>query len=158
MLSLNQKYHLPEKYLWFILSELSFMAAIILFFMSIYDLSFGVLAFWIYAFLIIIPAIIYFQIYNYFFSFTVNAGAITVNTGILIQRSKSLSFRNIQNIEIVQGFIESFFNISTINIWTASPGQAAKNGKIKSVPDISLILDSKDADWLKNFILNQNEA
>ena len=76
---------------------------------------------------------------------------ITISTGILLRRFKSVSFDQVQDIDITVGILKSIFGLGDINIWTASQSQTG-NGLPKS--DGALTLGSKDAEWLKNFILD----
>lgn len=90
-------------------------------------------------------------------SFIVNEDSITKNYGVLTKRSNTLTFDKIQNIDSVISIFSSLFNLTKLNIWTASPSQTViSKGSSQNNPDIVLTLDRTDADWLKNFILSKN--
>ncbi len=87
-------------------------------------------------------------------NFIVSEKTLTINSGILIKKSKSIPFSSIQNIIIKKGIIAMIFGVSRINIWTASPGQIRiNNGNSENRPSGSLLIMNEDAEWLKNFIL-----
>jgi len=81
---------------------------------------------------------------------------ITFNSGIFVKHSKTISFDRVQNAETVMGWIASYFDISEISVWTASPGQST--GEVLArTPDGLFYLSSKDAAWLKYFILKKQK-
>jgi uncharacterized membrane protein YdbT with pleckstrin-like domain len=149
MITLNEKGRLPEMFQWYLLTELSTVAAAILIFCSIMDLSWGIAAFWLYSLFIIIPGLVYLRIYSCYFYFTVSAGNLTITSGIFTKRSKSINFDAVQNVENEQGLIQRAFKLATTSIWTASPQQGPQG---RNAPDIQLILNAEDAEWLKNYI------
>lgn len=113
------------------------------------------------AFLIIViflglPASLYLLLYYNSFTFIIEDTKITINSGVVIKRSKSIPFNIIQNVENVRGIFHRIFGLSNINIWTSSPEQIkAYKGSTVHKPDGSLDLLIDDGEWLKNFILNR---
>ena len=91
-------------------------------------------------------------------SFIVEEDKITINKGVIFKKSKTIAYRSIQNINILKGPLQGLAGISSINIWTASPGQKSNRGN-QDTPgksDGSLLLNTTDATWLRNFVLNNN--
>lgn len=87
-------------------------------------------------------------------NYIVGEKTLTINSGILIKKSKSIPFTSVQNINNDRGPVAMIFGVSKINIWTASPSQIdIKNGTSKNKPSGLLILRRDDAEWLKNYIL-----
>ena len=86
-----------------------------------------------------------------FTSFTVTNNQITIASGIITRRFKSISFDQVQDVDITIGIVKFFFGLGDINIWTASQSQA---GGGLAQPGATLTLRPKDAEWLKNFILD----
>jgi len=105
---------------------------------------------------IILPAIIWIYFDYKSRSFIVESNRITINSGILIKRSKLIPFDKIQNIENFKGLLLRICGISKLYIWTASPQQIQISRKKTSYrSDGILVLDVDDSEWLKNFILNK---
>jgi membrane protein YdbS with pleckstrin-like domain len=87
-------------------------------------------------------------------SYVVSEKTITINSGILVKRSKSIPFESIQNTTSNRGPMAMIFGISRINIWTASPAQIQiRNGNSENRPSGSLLLRKDDVEWLKEHIL-----
>jgi len=111
------------------------------------------------AFLILViflglPVSLYLLLYYNSFTFIIEDTKITINSGVVIKRSKSIPFNIIQNVENVRGIFHRIFGLSNVNIWTSSPEQIkAYKGSTVHKPDGSLDLLIDDGEWLKNFIL-----
>ena len=89
-------------------------------------------------------------------NFEVSEKTITINSGILIKKSKSIPFDSVQNINNSRGLVAMIFGVSKINIWTASPGQIhINNGNSENRPSGSLLIARNDAEWLKDYILKK---
>jgi len=58
------------------------------------------------------------------FSFTVTELNITINSGIIVRKSKTIDFVRIQNVDVVSNPFQMIFGISRVDIWTASPNQS----------------------------------
>ncbi|MDF1496972.1 MAG: PH domain-containing protein [Patescibacteria group bacterium] len=106
-----------------------------------------------------IPIAICYAISHFNISYNVEEDKITINKGILFKKSKTIAYHSIQNINILKGPLQSLAGISSINIWTASPGQQLghHNHDTPGKADGSLLLNTTDANWLRDFILNNNE-
>lgn len=163
MIALNKRNHLPASLNWYSLAIvfLYFVLplapiAVAVFVASKYIAIPGSAAYslWaalaVYSLLIIIGYLLILLRYA-FTTFVVTNNEITISTGILLRRFKSVSFDQVQDIDITVGILKSIFRLGDMNIWTASQSQIG-NGLPRS--DAMLTLDSKDAEWLKNFILD----
>ena len=140
-MELNKKHKLPSRAKW----KVVFIASLSLFlFLLISEVFFFMM------FFIITPLVIYALLFLHLFSFVVQEDKITLNYGIIIKHSDTISFRNMQNVKNFRGIIDQLFGLSKVSIWTASPEQ---NHERK--PDGRLILLRLDADWLKDFILSE---
>lgn len=74
-----------------------------------------------------------------------------------MKHSNSITFDKIQNVECSNGPIMNFFNISQLNLWTASPSQIIiQRGRSENQAVESLLLNSADAFWLKEYILGKH--
>jgi len=105
------------------------------------------------AIIIGIPFYIYISLMYNSWSFLVNENDITINSGILVKKSKIIPFSMIQNINRKQGVLMGMFGIANIDIWTSSPSQININeGKTSNKPDGNIVLTNEDADWLQGFI------
>lgn len=132
---------------------------IVIFFISLSGAGSGgfLPIFFSFLFVIGLPYAIYKIIKINNISFVVNENSITKNYGVLTKRSNTLTFDKIQNINGVTSMFSSLFNLTKLNIWTASPSQTViSKGSSQNNPDIVLTLSLTDAEWIKNFILNKN--
>ena len=154
MISLNSSNKLPIKNIMFyILAEiipLSFLAILLLgkrgFFFSLLFIIF-----------IILPGCILIYLKFKFINFIVEDDKITINSGIIFKRSKSIPFDKIQNVENIKGILLRLFGISKVNIWTSSPEQIQVYKKETIYkPAGSLMLTVADGEWLNNFILSKH--
>jgi uncharacterized membrane protein YdbT with pleckstrin-like domain len=113
------------------------------------------------AFLILIiflglPLFLYLLLWYECFNFIIEENKITINSGIIIKRSKSIPFGTIQKVENIQGIMHRLFGLSRINIWTSSPEQIRTHkGTSIHRPDGRLDLLLEDGEWLNNFILDK---
>ena len=89
-------------------------------------------------------------------SFTVTDATLTVNSGILIKSSNAISFAQIQNISNTKGPLAAMLGLSKMNVWTASPSQIrVTKGETEHKPTGMLWLETTNAEWMKNFILEK---
>lgn len=103
-----------------------------------------------------IPIGLYFLISASMVYFIISEKQITVNSGILIKRSKSISFDKVQNVASESGVLARMFGLVKISIWTASPSQIEiKGGQTENRPDQVLYLENKDGEYVKNLILKR---
>ena len=113
------------------------------------------------AFLILViffgfPFFLYLMLFYNSFTFVVEDNKITINSGIITKRSKSIPFSIIQDVDNVSGILHRVFGLSEVNIWTSSPEQVqVYKGSTTHKPEGSLDLIAEDGDWLKNFILDK---
>lgn len=163
MIRIGEKTKLPANLkLYLVVRILGPMVLVV--FLYLFLLMFFFSNFLFMSFLAILGAIILFIIFGwvcliFFYKYTyivVGEGNITFNSGVFVKRSKTISFDRVQNVETAMGRIAAFFDVSDIAVWTASPGQSA--GDIPGhKPDGIFYLRSKDAEWLKNFILEKQK-
>jgi len=142
-------YHkLPINVWWYIIAKIFlFVFLIFLFFVLISAIAFFPLVLFL-SFLLLLTSFLSYR----FISFIIEEGKITKRSGIFIKNSKTVYFKNIQNIETKSGPLMKLFHIVEFKIWTASPGQKDKNQKER--PDIALGLLTESVDWLNNYILS----
>ncbi len=162
MLTLNVSHKLPRRIKWYWFTKI----ASLLFFVSLPFLFFGTIT-WILSILLLVvllgvPIFGYLMLYYRFFSFNVEQHQITVDKGIILKYSKSVAFDKVQSVSNFRSILERIFGLSTVNIWTASPGQirintASANTTSVSKPEISLVLEVKDGRWIQDFILSSKK-
>ena len=112
--------------------------------------------FWMIAIFIGLPIYLFLLIDFSAFKFTVDENKITINSGVLVKRSKSIAFNKVQNIENVKGILRQMFGLSTVRIWTSSVSQiSVHKAESENKPDGALTLETANADWLKNYILDK---
>jgi uncharacterized membrane protein YdbT with pleckstrin-like domain len=88
--------------------------------------------------------------------FVVEDNKITKVYGIFNIQSRAILFEKVQNVETSSGILRQLFGLTTIKIWTSSPEQIqAYKGSTNHVPDILLLLPTKDSIWLRDFILSK---
>jgi len=162
MIEIGKKNFLPvnfRNFLFFLFFALWFFALFIFLMIKFY---LGIIFAFLFLFFVGIPLLFYIFLYIKNFSFVFDQEKITVNSGILIKRSKTISFKNIQSVETITGIVEKFFNISRLEIFTASPKQIfsleGQKKRAKHLPDVTLYLLIEDAQFLKNFILEKKPS
>lgn len=163
MIELNKRNHLPASlgWYWLALVLLYFILPLVPIFFAVSLLGeyaaipaqfagmvWGALGFY---FLLVVIAYLMILLRLSFTSFVVTDNEITIESGIITQRHKSISFDQVQDTDITIDIFKLFFRLGDMNIWTASQSQAG-DGLPK--PSATLALDSKDAEWLKDFILD----
>lgn len=157
MITINTINKYPKKvYLRYILP-----CFIVLFLISLtsMDLSMFFGAFLGFSIFIGIPYSLFFFFRVGSYSFVVTENSITENYGVITKKSETVTFDKIQNIKYSSGLINRLFHLTQLNIWTASPSQTiTHNGTSENEPNIFLILDTTDADWIKNYILNKTNS
>lgn len=135
---------------------------IIIFFISLITLAAGKIsdavgAFFVLSLMIGVPYSFFFFLRIKSYSFVLTENSITQSYGIITKKSETISFDKIQNIKSSSSIFNRLFNLTQLTIWTASPSQAViNNGTSQNEPNIILLLDSTDADWLKNYLSNKN--
>ena len=157
MIELGKPNKIPGKVKWYILTYILLLLLIPSLFFSVFSKSFGVSLFSFLAFFVGLPTFLYLSIYYSRLIFIVENDKITINSGVIIRRSKSIPFDKVQNVENVGGILLRLFGLSRVNIWTSSPEQIQVNKKETTYrPDGRLELNTPDAEWLKNFILSKH--
>jgi membrane protein YdbS with pleckstrin-like domain len=148
MINLNTPNQLPSKIRWYWLTKILLL------------LSPSLLFFPVFLILVIflgLPLFLYLLLFYNSFTFIAEENKITINSGVVVKRSKSIPFSIIQNVENVRGLLHRVFGLSRVDIWTSSPEQIkAYKGSTTHKPDGSLDLIVEDGEWLKNFILNKS--
>ena len=148
MINLNTPNKLPSKIRWYWLVKIIILILL--------PGLFWHPLFWILTIFFGFPIFIYLLLFYNSFGFTVEDNKITINSGVIIKKSKSIPFNTIQNVENVKGVLYRIFGLSKVDIWTSSPEQIrAYKGSTTHKPDGSIDLITEDGDWLKNFILDK---
>jgi membrane protein YdbS with pleckstrin-like domain len=88
-------------------------------------------------------------------SFVLTDKSISVASGIFFQNSSTIRFDRIQDVATRRDPLLMLLGLTSVAIWTASPDQ--RLGKSKR-PDGLVILNSADADWLKNYLAEPGTA
>lgn len=103
-----------------------------------------------------IPYMFYILLYYYNTSFTFDNDKIVKRSGIIIKSSSAIHFNKIQNIDLKSDLLMRFFQMTLINIWTASQSQLSMSEDRKNVkPEIYLFLDTPEAEELRTFIIDK---
>ena len=159
MLKLQTTYKLPNKVYLAVLVRLILLILAISFVFYIpfnKSMPFSNL-FIIFGVLIGIPSFLITSLKVSSYSFILNENSITINSGIIIKQSKSIPFNTVQNVSCKAGPVLAQFNLSSVEIWTASPSQITiRNGRSETSPTNVLTLEKDDAHWLKDLITNTN--
>jgi uncharacterized membrane protein YdbT with pleckstrin-like domain len=161
MINLNTPNKLPKKIRWYILTKL---VLLIFFLCFITTLPFELLRvhlfnylFWPLLIFLGTPLFIYLSLDYNSINFIVEENKITINSGIIMKRSKSIPFGSIQHITNVSGIFRRLFGLSTVYIWTSSPSQIhISRGESGNRASGILELEKADGEWLKNFILSKH--
>lgn len=156
MFQINTENKLPLSFKWYALIK---MALLILLFSFLFTVFGKNIWFPVFCFIFIffgLPVWTYLVISLKFTSFIITEDSITTNSGILFKNSKTISFDRIQNSNASRGPLSGLFNLSKLNIWTASPSQIRiKRGRSNNKPEQFLWLKTEDANWLKGFIFKK---
>jgi membrane protein YdbS with pleckstrin-like domain len=154
---LNTELKLPSKLKWLVLAQLLLLSFAISFVVAIFGgRSAGVGVFIFFTVLIVLPIWLYEVVAFKCVSFTVTNATLTVNSGILVKSSNAISFAQIQNISNTKGPLAAMFGLSKMNVWTASPSQIrVTKGETEHKPTGMLWLETTNAEWMKNFILEK---
>lgn len=157
MIELNTPNKLPPKVKWYNLTKIILLILVASFPFLLINKGAWFLGFFLFfVFFVGLPAFVYFLLCYKFLTFIVENDRITINSGIIIKRSKSIPFDKIQNVDNVRGILARLFGISEVNIWTSSPEQIQVYQKeTVHKPAGSLELNVADGERLKNFILSK---
>jgi len=156
-MELNKSNKLPPKLKWYILVKLLLIIFVPSFVLYMINTDLGKSFFIFLFFFPVLPVFLYLWLYYSVFSFVVENDKITMNSGIIIKRSKSIPFNQVQNVDIVRGLLQRVFGLCRVNIWTSSVGQIQFSKKEATRrPDGTLDINAPDGEWLKNFILTKH--
>ena len=154
---LNAVLKVPSKLKWFVLAQLLLVLFVISLVIAVFGgLSAGVGVFVFFTMLVVIPIWLYKIAALNCVSFTVTDGTLTINSGIFTKRSCAISFTQIQNVATTRGPLTAMFGLSELSVWTASPNQIrVEKGNTHHRPTGLLWLETANAEWMKNFILEK---
>jgi uncharacterized membrane protein YdbT with pleckstrin-like domain len=163
MIPLNTKQGVPAilPWYWLFMNGISFLLPSLLFFILIGFISkaVGFMDIWSWVcffialmFLFLLLAFIMQLIRYLFFSYLITQHEITISWGIINRHSVAVRFEEIQNTRIEMSLSKRIFGLADILIWTAADDQATGD---TAKPDITMILTEANANWLKDFMLNQ---
>ncbi|MFZ3074258.1 MAG: PH domain-containing protein [Minisyncoccales bacterium] len=112
--------------------------------------------FWLMAIFIGLPIYLILLVDYSAFNFILEEGKITLNSGVIVKRSKTIAFDKVQNVESVSGILRRMFGLSTVEVWTSSASQInVHKAESENAPDGRLTLQTPNAEWLKNYILDK---
>jgi len=154
-LELNQRYKLPSVVQFRVFTKFLLVISLISFPFSIPEESNFFEVFLGFSFLGS-PFLIYYLLKYHVINFVVNEDKITINKGIVIKRSSSISFDKVQNVETTRRILDTPFKLLLVKIWTASPEQInikIRKSKHKSAGELLIL--KEDAKWLKNYITDK---
>ena len=155
----NTEIYYPKRYLWYkLIGVILVLIAVLL--VAIYYDEYDFL--WRVFFMFLVLSVFYALFLYWFYintTFSFDDKRITKRSGILNKQSTVIQFDRIQNIKLRSDIIMRLFNISIIEIWTASQSQLSldKGGDNDTSADISLFLDSPQAEKLRLFMLEKEK-
>jgi membrane protein YdbS with pleckstrin-like domain len=82
-------------------------------------------------------------------SFVLTDKSISINSGVLFRNSSTIRFDRIQDVRVMRDPLHLILGLKSVAIWTASPDQRVGNTKR---PDGLLVLETDEADWLKEYL------
>lgn len=153
MLNANKVYKVPDILKWYQLTSLILISFIIAFPFALTGSYLN--AFKIILIIFVLPVWIFLLIDNRAISFYFDENKLTITKGIFFKKITSIPYTNIQNITIKSGMLLAVFDLSTIQIWTASQGQLTR--KRNNDPDGRLKLIKDDAINLNEIILQKSK-
>jgi membrane protein YdbS with pleckstrin-like domain len=106
---------------------------------------------YVYAIVLVGSGILTYQTFTFFLT----GKTLTTVGGYFYQNSSTFRFDKIQDIDTFRGPVHALLGLKTVTIWTASPDQFARK---KKRPDARILLDSNDADWLREYLSNPPAA
>ncbi|HEY4509736.1 hypothetical protein A2963_04920 [Candidatus Roizmanbacteria bacterium RIFCSPLOWO2_01_FULL_40_13] len=159
MLPLNIPNKLPKSLKWYVLTQLVLLFFVLSLFGIFFDKNAWFAVFYFALLFLGLPIWIYVMISNKFISFVITENTITINSGIVFKRSNTIAFDQVQNADNSRGPLSTFFGLSKLSIWTASPSQMhIEKGRSENKPEGTLWLRTVDADELKDFILSKKHS
>ena len=106
--------------------------------------------------LLVFGVIIFFVSYLEYSNFSLELGAksLTVKSGIIIKKNKTIAFDLIQSLDINYDPLIKIFDLVRVKIWTSSPQQINLNsGESNNQSELYFYLSSEDAEVLKQMIV-----
>jgi membrane protein YdbS with pleckstrin-like domain len=85
------------------------------------------------------------------FSFILTDQSVTIDSGILVQKSRVIRFDRIQDVEARRSALHMLLGLKSVAIWTASLDQIRGNSRR---PDGLIVLEAASADWLADFLIH----
>ena len=157
MITLNTPTKLPPSLKWYTLAKLAVIFFIIpLPFILLGNNTVLLTLFFSLVIFIALSIWLYTVILYSYVSFVVGENMITINSGIFVKQSNTISFGQVENVTSTKGPLAALFGFSKLNIWTASPSQIhVQSGNSNNKSAVLLWLKTADAEWLKNFILEK---
>lgn len=115
--------------------------------------TWGMLAFGLFG---VLGIIIYLYLYlEYsFFRFMVSPDGLTINSGIIVKGSRTITLPAIQSIDYTKDPIMAIFGIQQVRVWTSSPQQIEiKDGQTHNVAAATFFIVPEDFEELKKSLL-----
>jgi membrane protein YdbS with pleckstrin-like domain len=88
-------------------------------------------------------------------SFVLTDKNISISSGVLFRNSCTIRFDRIQDVRVMRDPLHLLLGLRSVAIWTASPDQRVGNAKR---PDGLLVLETDEADWLKEYLSDPAQA
>lgn len=159
MIKTNQALRFDPRYKSYLLSQLVFYIILLALAFSITNPTQFLISFFSSAMLFGIPAYIVIALVYHYRYYTINDHDLTINSGIIARRSKTIPFKSIQNIHQKQGLIMRLFKIVNVEIWTASASQMKPaNASGKNYPDGLIVLSKIDAQSFQDHSNKYNQS
>jgi membrane protein YdbS with pleckstrin-like domain len=164
VIPLNSRQFLPAKAFWYFTSRALLGAAVLLLFARFWHFlatspsarctgalcgSNGALAEWM---MYLLASIMLFNSILQFksFSFILTDHSVTIDSGLLVQKSRVIRFDKIQDVESRRNLLHMLLGLKSVAIWTASLDQSRGNTRR---PDGLIVLEADSADWLAGFLI-----
>lgn len=161
MISTELSNKLPGKV--FIYAATKFLLPILIFCLLLSfvtkNMSIGVGVFLFIFFFLGLPVLILLKLKFSSFSFIITENSLTTHSGIFAKRTTAIPFAKIQSVDCISGLLLGFYDLSVIRVWTAAPDQVTiTDGNSSAIPEITIWLDTKDAEWLLSYLLGGRET
>ncbi len=137
----------------YLLAHLIFFIILLTLVFSMIDIENIVRNFLLIAVILGIPAYAFIVLVYNHWSYIINDNDITINSGIIFKKSKTISLKAIQNINQKRGPIMRLFDIVSVEIWTASVSQMnVTSGKTMNSPDGVIMIGEEEAKELQEYV------
>jgi membrane protein YdbS with pleckstrin-like domain len=158
MIPLNTRQGLPPNAFWYVALRSLIVAAFLVACGRLFQMgggkcsgllcgSHGEASFVLYLFAVylVVSAVLRFR----FFWFALTDKSISIHSGIFVQKSSTIRFDRIQDVDTSRGPLHMLLGLTSVAIWTASLDQRA--GKLNR-PDGLIVLDETTAEWLREHL------